>query len=502
MKRFVKRSLCALLAIAIISAMLILPASADSEPTGVDSIIAVKGFQRSEVTDGYYALRFVAGLGSEKCTDFGMIIKYRYYAGGAGRFTVKGGEKLSEIQEITDGKAHMITAEELGVESLFTAVLEGIPADAVGLTVEVVPYCTLDGNRVEGAEKIFIIDVLDGDGIETRTSYSLADHKDKIKIYGRSVNLVSGIACDYSASGIEFNACVSGDVVLKVSSDGVSYYTLYIDGVRIDTRFEFADGTKDYVIAEDLAEGEYNFKLIKQTQAPHSLSTMMALKIDGVLLDRPADKELLIEFIGDSITCGYGLVGYPTEGVTNYGGSKYMDATLAYAYKTAEALGADHSLVSLSGWAVLPSAPGVESGCVPAVYGKTCYRRGDAAYTPERTADIVVIHLGTNDLYSRKDTYDTDFVSASKAFIADVKATHPDAKIVWVYGSMMTGSNLSGFEKKVNTIINDLGGAAAGFYSVKVPQNSSGANNSHPNVTAQARSAEILTEFIRANCLD
>ena len=79
---------------------------------------------------------------------------------------------------------------------------------------------------------------------------------------------------------------------------------------------------------------------------------------------------------------------------------------------------------------------------------------------------------------------------------------YPDAKIVWVYGSMMTGSNLTSFEKKVDTIINDLGGASAGFYSVKVPQNSSGANNSHPNVAAQAESATILADFIKNTVLD
>ena len=497
MRKFIKRFICAALTIVLVATALVLPTSA-AEPTNDGARVDVKGFQRRADSDGTWAIRFIAGLDSEEYTDFGMIIKYRDTSGVAHRFRIKGGEKLSAIKETVDGELRAVTAAELGAAVLYTAVIEGIPEDA-DCTVEVVPYCIVGDENVEGSGKILTVE---GDGITTRTEYSLANVKDKIKIYGRSVELISGIACDFSASGIEFNAAVSGDVVLKVSSDGASYYTLYINGERQATRLEFADGTDEYTIAEDLAEGEYNFKLIKQTQAPHSLSTIMTLTIDGRLLDRPADKELLIEFIGDSITCGYGLVGYPTEGVTNYGGAKYMDATLAYAYKTAEALGADHSLVSFSGWAVLPSAPGVVNGCVPAVYGQTSYRRGNMAYTPERTADIVVIHLGTNDLYGRKDTYADDFVSASKDFISDVKAIHPDAKIVWVYGSMMSGSNLTAFEQKVNKIIGDLGGASAGLYAVKVPQNASGPNNSHPNVSAQAKSAEILTEFIRANCMN
>ena len=334
-------------------------------------------------------------------------------------------------------------------------------------------------------------------GVKIDRTYLLADHKDRVKIYGRSFELVRGIACDYSGSGIEFKARVSGDVVIKVESESVSYYTLYINGERQEKRLSFANGTAEYTIAEDLAAGEYTFKLVKQTQAPHSLSVILSLKINGALLERPADNDLLIEFIGDSITCGYALIdGYTND---NAGAAAYMDASKSYAYLAAQKLGADHSLMSFSGWAVLPSAPGVENGCVPAVYGKTSYRRGEAAYAPDRTADIVVIHLGTNDLYSR-DAYDDDFVKAAKEFIADVKKMNPNAKIVWAYGSMMSGSNLPTFKGKVNTIINDLGGEAAGFYSVQLPTDTSGGRN-HPSVAAQEKSATTLADFIRNTVL-
>ena len=494
MKRTIRQALCALLAIVLIAASLIIPASATDEPA--EAAVEVKGYQFS-LADGKTKIRFIAGLASDSYTDFGMIIKCVDEYSIPSRFDIKGAAKLDEIKQTKNGTQTSISAEELRSEALYTAVIEGIPADATYFRFEVTPYCTVNGETVNGAKKII---VMDANGVTTLTEYQLADNKDSLKIYGRSIELLTGIACDFSASGIEFNADLrGGDLMLRVDSAGVSYYTLYINGVRQDQRLEFADGIRDYVIAEDLAAGEYNVKLIKQTQAEHSVSTLISLSMNGSFMARPADKELLIEFIGDSITCGYGLVGYPTEGVTNYGGAKFMDATLAYAYKTAEALGADHSLVSLSGWAILPNANG--GGCIPAIYQKTSYKRSNIEYEPERAADIVVIHLGTNDFYSRKENYD-DFVPESKKFIADVKEMHPGAKIIWVYGSMMSGSNLSKFENTVHSIINDLGGEASGLYSVKVPQSSSGTNNSHPTPEAQARSAEILAEFIRNNVLD
>lgn len=482
--------------ITVISTCCFIPAFAETEAKETVETVEVKGFQRIDKDDGTFSLRVVAGLSSSEIDDFGMVVKCKDNAGLALRFDIKGEKKLSEIFETVNGAQRAILAEDLEAESLYTAVIEGIPQDMKFLSIEVVPYCTDgDGMRAEGNEKIFIVRE---NTITVQTEYKFVDIKDKVKVYGRSSNFITGIDCDFSGSGIEFNAELSGDVSVKVNSSGGSYYTLYIDGERQEKRLEFADGTGEYVIAEDLAKGTYNFKLIKQTQVEHSLSTFMALNINGKILDKPRDKELLIEFVGDSITCGYSLYGYPTPGVENYRGAKYMDATQSYAYLTAEALGADHSFVCVSGWAVLPNSTG--GGCIPTVYQKICYKRGATNYEPSRAADIVVIHLGTNDLYSR-DNYDADFVSASKEFIGDVREKNPGAKIVWAYGSMMSGSNLSKFEDKVEKIIGDLGGADAGLYMVKLKTDTSGGHN-HPSVAGHVTSANTLTEFIRTNCID
>ena len=479
--------------VTLVSTCCFVPVSANTE---VEDTVEVKGFQRIYKNDGTFSLRVVAGLSSSELTGFGMIVKCKDNAGIALRFDIKGEKRLSEIFETVDGAESSVSAAELGAESLYTAVVEGIPQDMEFLSIEVVPYC-IDkaGMKIEGNEKIFIVRE---NTITVQTKYKLVDVQDKIKVYGRSANFITGIDCDFSGSGIEFNAELSGDVSVRVNSSGGSYYTLYIDGERQEKRLEFAEGTAEYVIAEDLAQGTYNFKLIKQTQVEHSLSTFMSLGINGKILDKPQDNELLIEFIGDSITCGYALYGYPTPGVENYRGAKYMDATRSYAYLTAQALGADHSFVSVSGWAILPSSTG--GGCIPNVYQQLCYKRGTTSYEPARTADIVVIHLGTNDLYNR-DGYESDFVNASKEFIGDVREKNPGAKIVWAYGSMMSGSNLSKFEDKVEKIVGDLGGADAGLYMVKLKTDTSG-GHSHPSVSGHVASAQTLTEFIRTNCID
>lgn len=345
---------------------------------------------------------------------------------------------------------------------------------------------------------------LDDDGnlrvtlVKTEPEYQFSAIKNKIKIYGRSLDIVDGIACDFSASGIEFNAYLAGDIKMVVNSNGTSYYTLYIDGVRQVNRLMFTNGTAEYTIATELSEGNHNIKLIKQTMIAHSSSAFISLIINGGVLARPLKNDLLIEFVGDSITCGYALVdGYSSN---NVGTAAYMDATKSFAYLTAEQLEADESFICNSGWAVLPSAPGEVNGCIPAIYPNTSYVRSTELYNPTRTADIVVIHLGTNDLWHRAETYPTEFTEAAKQFIRDVKVMNPNAKVIWAYGSMMNGSNLTGFEEKIRTAINYFGGAAAGYYMVQLPTNTSG-GGSHPSAAAHVESANILTEFIRNNIL-
>lgn len=57
-----------------------------------------------------------------------------------------------------------------------------------------------------------------------------------------------------------------------------------------------------------------------------------------------------IEFIGDSITCGYGV---DAKDQNESFKTDTEDFSKTYAYKTAEALDADYSVVSYSGYGVV-----------------------------------------------------------------------------------------------------------------------------------------------------
>lgn len=82
----------------------------------------------------------------------------------------------------------------------------------------------------------------------TLTTFNIIDIRENIKKIGRASDTDDGIALDWTASGIEFNAECSGDVALKIQASCTSpqsgahnndkdcYYTVYIDGVRQNNR--------------------------------------------------------------------------------------------------------------------------------------------------------------------------------------------------------------------------------------------------------------------------
>ena len=447
----------------------------------------VYGYQFSLESGADYAIRFVGTINHNDYTEVGMKIVASTWNGEKQTFLVPV-SKFSESLKYTEdsGEQKEITAASLGAKYFYTVVLDNIPTDCGYVTFDVTPYVIKDGNEMESLSAQI---VLKDKATASATRYNLLENEKYLKVSGRSYELTDGIACDFTASGIEFNAVLAGDVSIKVNCSAATYYTLYLNGERQNKRLCFGSGTAEYLIAEDLPAGFYNVKLVKQTHVAHSLSALIELSVNGYFTDAPTDKKHFIEFIGDSITCGYGVVGYPTNGVTYYGTSEFCDSTEAYAYKTAQLLDTDYSMISVSGWAVLSSG----NNCIPRIYDKTSWQRGETLYTPTRKTDIVVVHLGTND--KGMDTYDANFIKEASDFLVQIKAMHPDAVIVWAYGSMMSGNTLTVFENKLKTIMADMGGEAAGYYMVRVTTNTA-AGNGHPSAAGHTAAAEDLAKFI------
>lgn len=190
-------------------------------------------------------------------------------------------------------------------------------------------------------------------------------------------------------------------------------------------------------------------RLIKYSEAAFGIAGIRYLLVDdkAVLEPLPA-KEKRIEFIGDSITCGYGVEGIWNVDVFNTPQENPMEA---YAVLTANGLGADYHLVSWSGiglisdWVPDDKNEPDTTILMPQIYPYTNYslstrlQEEPELWNPNRfLPDLVVIHLGTNDAsYTREDKKREEvYIEAYKNLYKKVRENYKDAEVVCCLGIM------------------------------------------------------------------
>lgn len=217
----------------------------------------------------------------------------------------------------------------------------------------------------------------------------------------------------------------------------------------------------------------------------------------------------MIEFIGDSITCGYG-VDAANELVTFH--TKDENPWEAYACKTAEKCDMDFSLISWSGNGIIShyidpevNERRLERFLMPGLYdytdrelderfGKKEFR----SWEPEQKPDVVVINLGTNDCsYTREIPERSAFFQEEyKKFLKHVREKNQDAMMVALYGIMDERLN-SEIESSVKELREE---GDRHIFALHAPlQNAEidgmGADY-HPSRSTHEKVANLLADFI------
>ncbi len=337
-----------------------------------------------------------------------------------------------------------------------------------------------------------------------KRTYAVLDVLDYLKLDGRyrqgeDDHGNKGITYDNAYNCISFVADCEGDVTIDLGimlytdeKEGWDerYFTVYIDGVRQDERIAAKGGLSVYAnatltVAKDLKKGKNTIEVYRQNEAKHCAMLLKSITMNGVLCERPKDRDLLIEFVGDSITAGYGNLGM--NGIESPGHAKNSDATSTYAFITAKNLNADITATCRSGHMFSGTNPLFSD-----FYNQINWIKDKSKYTPTRHPDVIVINLGTND--ENKGDLSTLTEYTVKA-LETVRAVHPDSKIVWAYG--MGGTDIQG---KITKGIKEFGGEAKGLYFCALPTDHSGGNY-HPSLAGHKNAADVLTKFIKDKVL-
>lgn len=161
--------------------------------------------------------------------------------------------------------------------------------------------------------------------------------------------------------------------------------------------------------------------LQKRTEGEQGLTTVKELITDGVFLQADPPKDRVIEFIGDSYTCGYGTEASNKERFS----PETENQNLTYACMTARYFGAEQIVVAHSGLGIVRNYNGnLKDYYMPERYLQAFDMVRDSKWVPGNPAlkpDITVIYLGTNDFSTRMQPAERVFVKNYIQLLQEVK---------------------------------------------------------------------------------
>ena len=220
-------------------------------------------------------------------------------------------------------------------------------------------------------------------------------------------------------------------IALQVIVDGVPTSVLYV-----------TPDQSNYVLAENLTPGEHQVELFQRTEAYFGQTTFMGFELSqgAKLLPIPQAKRKLM-VLGDSITCAYGSEESDrSKGITVENQNGYM----SYAAITARQVDADIMMICWSGRGMyrnrnLNHKPGEDT--IPVFFDRVLPRQNEPKWKMDSyVPDMVVINLGTNDLYRGKEQKPAltkeNYLEAYRKMITRLKGAYPKVQIIASIGPM------------------------------------------------------------------
>ncbi len=354
------------------------------------------------------------------------------------------------------------------------------------------------------------------------TMNSFEPSAENVKIIGRAKYIDSdylwfgatGAGVEFTFDGryaeIDFNADGNG-----YSTDNPIRYRYFVDGNA--PVYDLVTEKETQLKIDGVENGTHTVRFEKVSESENGTMRITEIKADAENIAPAADKSHKIEFIGDSITCGYGVDGeYGKDTFT----TKNEDGTKTYAYKASQILDADYSMFSFSGFGVYSGYPdGGKRNTTSTIeqYYESLgmswwsdyqwdHQLKDEAWDFEQfTPELVVINLGTNDNSYRNAAKDVEnktdidplFVDAYVSLLKKVRSCNPDAEILCTYGIM--GDEIKELiQKAADNYYSETGDDKINvfFFPVQDQEKDGVAVDWHPSDLTHSKDAILLAEKI------
>ena len=281
----------------------------------------------------------------------------------------------------------------------------------------------------------------------------------------------------FNYPGVQIVAAFEGTSLRMMAKPKSGYFMAQIDKAE---PFKVAfTGERDSVVtlATALQDGRHTVRLMYAIEGYEMYPEFWGFVLDKgcALVEAPALPSRKIEFIGNSITCGYGNEGLKKEEHFDYATENHY---YSYASITARNLDAQHWVVARSGIGAYRNYGEAKTGsprsCMPVQYEYTGYAydlklREEASFLREKwdfnryQPDVICINLGTNDLST--NNYDLKLLKQGyKKLLKLVRQHNPKAKIVFLTGSMLYNQELQQAKQLLDEVAAEAKATAEGKF--------------------------------------
>lgn len=303
--------------------------------------------------------------------------------------------------------------------------------------------------------------------------------------------------------GTTIDGVFTGSSIKMQAKAGSGYFEVKIDGQK-PKKVNFTAKDSVLSLAENLTGDSHRVQVMLVYEGYNARP-----EFRGFILDRGAKmlpvrmSDRRIEFIGNSITCGYGIEAANEK-------IHYQDSTenhyFTYAAIAARSLNARSMVVARSGIGAYRncckhSAKGDKGNDMPHWYDYTLLYDSTQvwnhrAYSPQ----VICVNLGTNDLST--DPYDVSLYKESyKAFMRHLRALHPKAHIVMLAGCMLSGKRMDDQHTALDAICQEMkaeGDSRVYRFNFTTQDGTLGYGaDYHPSLGQHARMAAELIPFLK-----
>ena len=337
---------------------------------------------------------------------------------------------------------------------------------------------------------------------------------DKHILYTGRISFTNPERPTWNFPGVQIIAAFEGTSLRMIAKPKSGYFMAQIDEAEPFKVTFRGDRDSVVTVATALSDTRHTVRLMYIIEGYEFFPEFWGFVLDEGrgLVDAPALPTRKIEFIGNSITCGYG-----NEGTDKFQGFEYETENHYYSYAsiTARALKAQHWVVARSGIGAYRNYNGPKTGN-PESNMLVQYEFTGYAWTPDLRRqptflkekwdfnryqpDLVCINLGTNDLST--PNYDANLLKQNYQMLLKMVRQHnPKAKIVFLTGSMLYNEEL----KLQKQLLDEVAAEAkkAGdkevyrFDMSPIAGDPWYGNDWHPNIPQDEKMADELTPFLR-----